>query len=337
MQNSKRFLALHLRFLGSLSLVCSLWHSVVMAADLKPVATVEGFTDWVSSLEWSPDSKHLVCGSYQRMQVWSADKKEVVEEKTGLYGYVSSLCFIDGREKLLVGSYQRIQLVDTKTWKVVREYRGNRGQVTGLVQHEPKRFISVSDDTWCKMWDIDGALIKQWESNEPVTSVAISPDRLFLAMTLGDETRVTRPGTLVLIDIEQWQQTYRGVLHRSAATDTIFSTDGSSVLTAGFDEVVIVTDAENHAQTGIFREHGRPVNAMATIPGTELIVTGSGGRFKGKNELKIWELSSGRVLQSLEPHSERISCVAVSPDGKLLATGSHDKTVKIWDLTPLSR
>jgi len=306
-----------------------------MAADIKPVATVEGFTDWISSLEWSPDSKQLVCGSYQNFKVWSADKQQVVQDKAGLYGYVSSLCFVDGKEKVLVGSYQRIQLFDTTNWKVVREFRGNRGQVTGLVQHEPKRFISVSDDTWCKMWDIDGALIKQWESSEPVTALALSPDRLFLAMALGDETRVTRPGTLVVLDVLLWEPVIRTVLHRSAATDVAFTRDGASVLSAGFDEVVIVTHVENQQQTGIFKEHSRPVNAMAVIPGTDWIVTGSGGRFKGKNELKIWHLPTGRVLQSLEPHAERISCVAVSPDGKRLATGSHDKKVMIWDLTPL--
>jgi WD40 repeat protein len=32
-----------------------------------------------------------------------------------------------------------------------------------------------------------------------------------------------------------------------------------------------------------------------------------------------------------------IRCLAVSPDGKFLVTGSADKTVKVWDLTRLDK
>jgi WD40 repeat protein len=42
--------------------------------------------------------------------------------------------------------------------------------------------------------------------------------------------------------------------------------------------------------------------------------------------------TTGEAVCTLRGHELRVTCLADSPDGKRLATGSQDKTVKIWNV-----
>jgi len=47
-------------------------------------------------------------------------------------------------------------------------------------------------------------------------------------------------------------------------------------------------------------------------------------------ELKVWEIKT-RITKTFRGHSQRVTCIDISADGKLLASGSTE-TVRIWDL-----
>lgn len=54
------------------------------------------------------------------------------------------------------------------------------------------------------------------------------------------------------------------------------------------------------------------------------------GDLRGYEWRYLWRLYH-RGVETLDGHQDIISCVATSPDGKLIATGSKDSTVKLWD------
>jgi WD40 repeat protein len=47
--------------------------------------------------------------------------------------------------------------------------------------------------------------------------------------------------------------------------------------------------------------------------------------------VRLWETSSGKQMGVLRGHLGQVSSVAFSPDGKLVLTGSWDKTAQLWE------
>ena len=46
----------------------------------------------------------------------------------------------------------------------------------------------------------------------------------------------------------------------------------------------------------------------------------------------LWDARTGEHVRTLEGHTEDVCCVAFSPDGSTLASGSADGTIRMWDV-----
>lgn len=54
-----------------------------------------------------------------------------------------------------------------------------------------------------------------------------------------------------------------------------------------------------------------------------------------QNTIKVWDLQAGREVCRLQGHTSLVTAVAISEDQSLIVSGSEDKTVRIWGISPL--
>jgi len=303
--------------------------------ELKSTAHFDGFGNWATSVAFSPDGKTLAVGTHNAVQLWSvAEKKSTATWKTGS-GYAKSLAFLPGGQKLVIGAYQSVSVWDIASGSKERDLPKHRGFVTSLaVSPDGKLLATGCDDEAARLIRLeDGALLKTLEHDrDPVQSVAFSADGKTLATAAGDETRVTRPGIAKLWDVESGKliRDFEGMT--KVATSVAFADKGAKLIVGSMDEKAYVFEVESGKPLGFFGGHSRPVTSMAMSLDGQTAITGSGGRAKGKNEIKVWKIADGDVLATAEEHEAKIAALALSFDGKTVATASYDNSVRLWDV-----
>src|SRR5262249_9419508 len=73
--------------------------------------------------------------------------------------------------------------------------------------------------------------------------------------------------------------------------------------------------------------HGSAVGSVAISPDGRQALSGSYDR-----TLKLWDLETGELLQTLAGHEDGVAAVSVAPDGRSALSGSSDQTLRLWDL-----
>ncbi|MXV78948.1 WD40 repeat domain-containing protein, partial [Candidatus Poribacteria bacterium] len=74
--------------------------------------------------------------------------------------------------------------------------------------------------------------------------------------------------------------------------------------------------------------------ALAFTPCGRYLASGSWWDGTEKVSIRLWDVANGENVATLWSHSTDVEYLAFSPDGTLLASGSFDGTILLWDLKP---
>lgn len=297
-----------------------------------------GFPDWVSSVAFSPDGKTLAAGSYQVVRLCNPETKKVDHTlKTGK-GFVRALAYSTDGKLLAVGGFRSLVLWDAVERKPAKTLEGHKGYVTGAAFSNDGKWLATSgEDEVIRLWAMPEGTPGPVLTGHgfPVQAVAFSPDSAVIASAAGDEDRVTKAGEVRLWNVATADLRAELPGHKKAATGVAFSPDGKWLVSTSVDEAVNVYDVQTGKALGFFGGHGRPTNAALFAPDSRMVISAAGGRAKGNNTVKLWLREDGDEKASMEDHEARVTCIALSPDAKTLASGSYDKSVILWNVASL--
>jgi WD40 repeat protein len=296
----------------------------------KPLGTLSGHTAWVSGLTFSPDGKFLVsCGSDQTLRIWDyANRRELAVLRTP----TAVLCVaVSPDSKFIVsgGGSREISVWDME----LKRYQDPPLSVAGRTE------MTVYSPDGRSLYLVHNGAI---EAYDPLTlqpmgdfrelavknrSIAVSADGRQLAAGSEDgRIRVWDCATeKIATEISASESLiYKVAFMADGATLVSVSPKGDGYLVQHWS----VSDSHRIASWVAPRSEpyfGSELWPWVVLPGLNLYVTRKNG------ELSFWDLTSGKLRHCLNTGHTTVDGVALSPDGKLLATGGWEGVIKIWD------
>lgn len=266
--------------------------------------------------------------------VWHITSGSLIAELTGHEKRVLQMAYSPTGDCLVSGSLSgELYVWDTHQWEKRHELKGHTGGIRSAAFHpDGKQLVTASYDKTVRVWNV--------ENGEQVGSLPLD--------AILEDTSLYKGRSQEIQQFIDWKQ-------KLGTQESSFINVGSiKISPCGTNiagklsrerrwnkiphEIRIWDAATLETRMAILL----PRDASATYrlafsPCGRYLASGTWWK-KGleKMSIHLWEVATGENVHTFWGHPTDIHDLAFSPDGELLASGSYDGTILLWDMNPYS-
>jgi len=278
------------------ALVPELWHSAARAIfEIRLISRLYGHSDGVMSVALSENGNIVATGSQDNtIRIWNSRKGHCIDILEGHSSSIWALKF---------------------------------GPISG-------NLFSASSDGKLIKWDLESKTKSVIWSAKGLTginkfTIDNSEHRLFA---------VLQNKEAIALELNENSLTHKKLKgHEGYIRDICLSPNGKIVATSSEDKTIRLWCTDSSSCLAVLIGHEDEVNSIAFSPDSNMIASCSGGMsITHDRTVRLWNCEKldeqfGEQIGVFGEHDRRVSCLDFHPTKMIVASGSTDRTLKIWD------
>ncbi|MBI3269545.1 MAG: protein kinase [Planctomycetes bacterium] len=275
-----------------------------------------------TAVHFTPDGRWALTGTGGgEIRLWDLTKGQAVRTFEGHNQSVLALSITpDGRWALSGGIDETLRLWECATGRCLRTFT-QKGVACVAITPDGKLGLSGESDTSPQVWSLDAQVAAKsaFIAARPRAARDLAGEEGEARSALDAATQALRKGetqvaVAALLRVRalagyQRNAEMLGLWHRVGAKGRRFAFRGAW-------------------QARAAKGHTESIRAAAIVPDGRVGLTGSSDA-----SLRMWDLSTGRCISSLDGHEQGILSVAMTPDGANALSSGLDAKPRLWDLS----